>query len=235
MHAGIPATIEECDVLHPGTPGYEREMRQRIETDRATLARLNGGIHFVPLLPTEERPELLPLPYRSFNLSLQSILSCSTYQRGGERIIRFGIATGLTTMMYIDYDEVAAGNFVQNIESTYSVTWSGAKLENIFTWFANGERQYADFGVFYQDPNFPVPKPDSDFGFEGVWDFLNTPLVEPLVISTVEGTKITVTNLGTLFHVSFGLLTTYDPESSQRILEEMEKYIWPGSIIETLH
>jgi len=230
MHAGIPATIEECDVLHPGTPGYEQEMRQRREMDRAALGKLSGDVGFKPALG-QRNSSVLPLSYREYGLPLRSILSCSTYQRGGERIIRFGIATSLNTMMYIDYDEVAANGYVKS----QSTTWWEASFENIFNGVTRGENGFVSFGVFYQDPNFPVPKPDSDFGFEGVWDFLNTPLVEPLVISTVEGTKITVTNLGTLFHVSFGLLTTYDPESSQRILEEMEKYIWPGSIIETLH
>ena len=227
MHAGIPATIEECDVLHPGTPGYEQEMRQRREADRAALAVLSGDIRFIPLLLTRSSL-VLPLTYKQFNLPLRAILSCSTYQRSGERIIRFGIATSPSTIMYIDYDEFAARSYVESKDIRW---WSQASFENIFNGVARGENGFVSFGVFYLNPDFPEPRPESDFGFEGAWEFFQQPLSESFVVYTAKGNALTVSSFAVLRHIC-QVPSLFAPESQQRILEEMEKYIWPGSIIE---
>ena len=61
MHAGIPATLEQCDVLHPNTPGYDEEMRQRRAMDKKALELISGEVVIVESpVPIQMWPEQLP-------------------------------------------------------------------------------------------------------------------------------------------------------------------------------
>jgi hypothetical protein len=230
MHAGIPATIEQCDVLHPETPGYAEEMRQRRAVDRAALGGINRDVVFSSDYPNMYYPDL-PLDYKEYGIPMSWILSCSTYDRGGERIIRFGIATGPNTMMYIDYDELAAMNLVKAWPHGNEQWEQRYSFEALFAKMATGEEGWLTFGVFYDSRDAPAVRPSQEFGFEGVWEFIDSPLKGPLMLnSKLSGTEVTIYTHGDLALVSH-LFEYYDEASVQKILEALEKYVWPGSII----
>jgi hypothetical protein len=228
MHAGIPVTIEQCDILHPNTSGYDEDMRKRREVDREALGRLNGDIGYWTDFTRITYPNL-PLPDLRYVVPTSMILSCSTYERGGERVIRFGIATSPDTMMYIDYDEAAARDFVTGNwgETGWDQYYS---FETLFAKIANGEDVRPNFKVFFDQSGAPFDRP-GEFGFEGVYEFFDTPLSESFVIRSNKGSDTTIANFADLAFVSHDL-SRYDLESQHRILIELEKYVWPGSIVE---
>lgn len=227
MHAGIPATIEQCDVLHPDTPVYEEEMRKRRAADRIALAALNGNVFFKPS-NINVHSEQLPLPYKEINVNVGSILSCSTYDRGGERIIRFGLATSPDTMIYIDYNEPAAKNFILSNGGDWDEFNS---FETLFTRIKNGPPiSGISFGIFYDRSGYPVTRPNQNGGFEGVWEFFDAPLPEFFTGRTIDGFDFTVADFAMLGSC-LNTLSNLDSESQRRVLEAAEKYIWPGALI----
>jgi len=229
LHAGIPATIEECDVLHPGTPGYEQEMRQRREADRAALVALDGKVFFIPAMKQFGDIGYLPMYYKNLSVDKNSILSCSTYQRNGERIIRFGIATSSNTVMYIDYDELAAKNYILTYgggESNWDEVFS---FENLLLRIKSDKPLSGiSFGVFMLSDY----RANQSFGFEGVWEFYDASLPEPVKACTNKGVEFTISDFEMLSNALIAL-RNLDLESRQRVLEAVEKYFWPGAFIMT--
>jgi hypothetical protein len=135
-------------------------MRQRREVDRKALERLNGdiGVWFDGQQPLS--PANLPSSHTFYVARMSSILSCSTYGRGGERMIRFGIPTSPDTVMYIDYDETAARNWVLSFPGGAEEWDPVYSFKTLLARVAGGERAGVSFGVFFDVSNYQWPRPD---------------------------------------------------------------------------
>jgi hypothetical protein len=148
--------------------------------DRQALEALGGSTDFLPNMGTMSYPGL-PLAYVTYNLSSEKILSCSIFEQDGERRLMFSIPTSGDTLMRIVYDEAAARDFVINFDSeaTRDRMFS---FETFFAAMTAGEEGNRLFGVFFGSPTEADERPPTECGFEGVWDFVDTPLDRPLVL-----------------------------------------------------
>jgi hypothetical protein len=230
FHAGIPATMEECNVLHPGTSMYEAEMAELDDVDGRALAALGGEIRVEWKGARITYPDL-PLPYKDYVFPSSSVLSCSIYQYAGERKLIISMATSPDTYMRIVFDEAAARNFVFN--NGGAGMWDNEySFEGFFSRMTNGESMYLRIGLFYDQFDAPFDR-NGENGFEGVYDFFDsTVLQEPLtIVSSDESYNFLVTNIANLSFVSHRL-GEYNLESQQRILEELQKIIWPAALLE---
>jgi hypothetical protein len=225
MHVGadLPATVGDCDVIRGST------LQQRREADKAALAALNGDVWFA--FSTRHGDAKLPLPFSDYYVTPQSILSCSTYRRDGERVIMFGIATSPNTMMYINYDEAAAKNFIVTAAGGDGEWVAYYSFDTMLSKLKGGQLSGVLFGVFYDREFIPMPRPSQNFGFEEVWEIFDIPLPEPFTLRGPDGQEFTVNSFARFAFSVLPGLRKFDPGSRQKILEQAEKYYWPGSVI----